>query len=501
MDTPKCCSSGSSRRVSLKFRGAAKRRVHLLVTILIMTAVTLAFSLQGYAQCKSVTTKRGVKCANPDARCNEGYGNGRCINLSDGECQCSADTPPPPVQGVYEPMYYILALVYAPPGCTSTPSLKCGTQSMVDYQQGSSNGTKTSIQSSFSSSSQITANVGLDNIKGLNPFSASYGFSDTSTDTTTETISKSQTLEIKVQGNQDGVNHDQDFFYILLNPAIGVSIQGTNAQWNMGYWGPSALWYQIYVSELKDPSSMPPAVATQLQQLGFTNTDYQTILSQDPFANGSTSIDPTRFIRTNTTFPYEPPPASACVNGVCTCASLSNSIKNDFQTETSTQTQSQYTVSFTAGFTIPVLGGIGLSTTDKFTWTNQSSKANSTDASQTATAVVSCPSTSYTGAATFMAVYWDTLYGSFMFDPIEDQPASAIIHAGRVVDASGTPVRQAAVDLSYGGKTYHTYTDNNGAYRFFRYGVQPKTIAELIIGGTQQLVVVGNSVPLQTRIK
>src|SRR5512146_1490658 len=52
---------------------------------------------------------------------------------------------------------------------------------------------------------------------------------------------------------------------------------------------------------------MPPDLAKRLAARGLTADDYKTILSADPFATGSTTIDSNRFIQTSTTFPYEPP--------------------------------------------------------------------------------------------------------------------------------------------------------------------------------------------------
>ena len=52
--------------------------------------------------------------------------------------------------------------------------------------------------------------------------SANSGYTDTDSDSTSTTISKTNTLEIKATGNADGVDHDQDEFILLLNPAVGI---------------------------------------------------------------------------------------------------------------------------------------------------------------------------------------------------------------------------------------------------------------------------------------
>ena len=51
-----------------------------------------------------------------------------------------------PLVGTVFPKFYVLGLVYAPPGCTGRASQACATQSSVDYQAGSSMGTKVSTE-------------------------------------------------------------------------------------------------------------------------------------------------------------------------------------------------------------------------------------------------------------------------------------------------------------------------------------------------------------------
>src|SRR4029077_6198610 len=229
--------------------------------------------------------------------------------------------------------------------------------------------------------------------------------------------------------------------------------------------------YTLYVQWLKNPSSMPANVAQQLQKLGFTNDDFQTILAQDPFANGSTTVDPGRYAPTTYSFPYEPPlQESACNNGVCSCMAMSDSIKNQFQTDHESKSQDQYTLGFTEKVSGIDLGifSFGASSDQKFTWTSSSTTGDITDSSQTATATVACPSTTYQGP-TIMSIYWDKLFGSFLFVPtVITSPQIAMLSKGSATDASGKPVAHEKVTLLIAGKTYHTWTDNHGDYVFFR---------------------------------
>ena len=175
------------------------------------------------------------------------------------------------------------------------------------------------------------------------------------------------------------MDDDQDEFILLLNPAVGIQqvpifnsdqecISAGSLNWYFGV-NPAtlngeAVRYNLSVGELKNPQSMPVDVARQLQILEFTNADYQTILSLDPFANGSPTIDETRFFATTTSFPYEPPPQSpACNNGKCTCDSLAQSIKNDFLKDMGTSTKKEYKVGLSASLSGTLLSWIKLTGT------------------------------------------------------------------------------------------------------------------------------------------
>jgi len=343
-------------------------------------------------------------------------------------------------------------------------------------------GTKVSTQTDFSSNTNATVKVDF-TVPGVAKFEAGAsgpGYQNVSSDSTSQTVSKGQSVNISVLGNGDGVDHTQDAFILLLNPAVAVeeTQQIVNGQcgsvvahWYLGLSGSAGTeqWYVVYVEWLKDPSLIPKSVAQQLQALGFTTADYQTILSLDPFWNGSTQIDGSRFIPTINSFPYEPPLQKRdCNDGVCSCLSLSSTITNQFETDVQKQSQRQYSVDVTVKASDIDLSifSAEVSAEEKLTWTSTSTNDNIISDSQSATATVVCPSATYQGPTT-MTIYWDTLFGSFVFVPTVLTPQMMILSQGFVTDILGRSVAHEPVTLSIGRKTYHTWTNNRGEYVFF----------------------------------
>ena len=433
----------------------------------------------------------------------------RCVAACTTKCyKCQA------VTGSIYPKYYVLGLVYSPPGCSSTTAQACTTQSSVDYLAGSTMGTKNSIQHDSDQNYNLKVDLTLgggDDKATKGGIGGNTGWEKTSTDGTSTTISKSQTLEIKATGNADGVNHDQDQFLLLLNPAVVIKqpsgfdsdqtcTPGTGVTWDFALnpklaSGTAAL-YPLSVAELKHPESMSPNVAQQLKKLNFNNTDFQTILSLDPFANGATAMDPNRFLPTTLSFPYKPTASSPeCNNQTCSCMALTQGIKNELQGDVITGTKEAYKVGLSESLSA-TFGGffskLGLSADQTWTWTTTTSQDDSTDSSQTATATISCPSLNYQGP-TEMLIYWDNLFGSFMFVPtVLGSPQASILAQGTVTAVKGKSVAHQPVTLALGSKTYHTVTNSEGKYVIVGApGIARPPAGQLNVGGVRQQVTLG----------
>jgi hypothetical protein len=344
--------------------------------------------------------------------------------------------------------YYILTILYAPPGFNNGKSA-----SSVDYASTSSTGATTSLSSSFKDTFGVSASVGPDASAVMGGFTRS----ETNTDSSSIDIKKSWTYDLSVAGPPtDGIDHDKDRFYLWLNPMLTITIDpDNNLDWELGVDGPTMMIQYVEVAWLKDPSKFPPGVKRDLDAAGLTPADYATILDTDPFSYGKTDFDPNRFLPTTQSFPYEPP----------------DSANDPVPVEKYTQTN---TVTYTAGHTttvvygvsiggsihVPILGSLKLS--GAFEWTDTSSSVSTLASSQSATVTVGGPAFGYAGP-TDVLVYWDTVFNSWMFRFPNELPSLS----GAIVNRHGKSVARRPVRLSGQSHAFGTVTDSKGQYRFY----------------------------------
>jgi PQQ-like domain len=365
-----------------------------------------------------------------------------------------------PLTGALRPRYHVLTVVYAPPGTNGGKST-----SSVDYGSGSSTGTTTSVSKSFKWGLDVSASISIP----ISPavalgLSGDFNYSSTNTDSESIEIKKTNNFDIKVQGpGADGIDHNHDLFYLWLNPLLNVTIDPeNNLAWELGVDGPDMVIQYVYVSWLKNPSSIPPGVKQLLDSAGLTLDDYATILGLNPFASGATVIDPNRYTAIPQSFPYEPPFSTTDPVPVQTY-SLQSSL---------TYTSGQATV-ITYGVSVGVSasspdGGDkdkdkgSLKVTGTFAWTNSSSSSTSNVSSESASVAIGGPAFGYTGA-TDVLVYLDGVYNSFMFA----FPTELPVASGTLTDSLGKPVAHKLVTLAVGAARLSTYSDAKGGYRFY----------------------------------
>jgi len=353
------------------------------------------------------------------------------------------------------PAYQILTVVYAPPGTNGGKST-----SEVDYSTGSSTGTTTSTSSSFKDGIDVSATVTAGPITA----NADFNFSKTTTDSSSVECKKSESYDIKLNGPAaDGINHDDDIFYLWLNPILYVTVdRKNNVNWELGIDGPPPMEIQwVSVAGLKNPNNpnlMSPGTKKLLDAAGLAQSDYANILSTNPLASGPSAIDLNRYWPLTQSFPYEPP-IQASDPVPTETYTVQNSVTN-----TSTHTEEvQYgvSVSVSAGLKEPF--SLSLKVTESFQWTNTNSQSQQTESSQSASVTIGGPAFGYTGPTDLLA-YWDSVYSTFMF-AFPSSPPSA---TGLIVDQLGKPVAHKPVTLAVGTNTLTGFTDSKGEYRFYQ---------------------------------
>ena len=410
----------------------------------------------------------GINAANPAcAMCQDGAeascviggkaGTKECIMGHWGPCIANP-VPETPVSGTLQPKYYILAVIYAPPGTQGG-----GSKSSVAYGSGSTTGSTVSSSSSFKQNYSVSVSAEAGFLGNGGEVGASFSYGRNSSNSQSLEIKKTSTHEISVTGpSTDGIDHDRDLIYLWLNPKINLRFTATQAVWGLGNNSLVDIQY-VYVGWLKNPSLIPSGVAQRLQAYGITTADYAEMLKADPFANGETSIDPERFQTDtlHTTFPYEPPfapdepvPLMKFTAVYSDTAFSSSSLQKEYSVG--------LTISGSASF-------IGLAKTkfknqNTWTWTNTSTSSTSTGTSESASVTVAGPSYGYTGP-TDMVVYYDVLYKTFLFAPIETTLPLAL--SGSVENTSGELLSGKEVVVMANGTLYRTFTNAKGEYRIF----------------------------------
>jgi hypothetical protein len=172
-------------------------------------------------------------------------------------------------------------------------------------------------------------------------------------------------------------------------------------------------------------------VARELTEHGLGSSEFHQILEADPFWQQGTaaSIDTARFKSIATTFPYERP-YSATDMAMTSTFSVTNESMN---TNTRSIDQSYGVgLSIEGGFAFTKSLKASLKDESTWTWTDSTETAGSSDTTQTATVSVGGPSFGYTGSTSDIAVYYDSLFKTFMFAPVLDTGVSV---GGLVVEA------------------------------------------------------------------
>lgn len=380
--------------------------------------------------------------------------------------------------GRIRPDYLILTVVYAPPGSSS--GVAGMGASSVDYSNQSATGSAVSVQQSWTNKLDIDGTFSGGAFGDDASLELDFSTSSDKTDKNEVDITKTTKGEIKISGPAvDGVDHDNDRIYLLLNPVVTLTQTKTSASWVLGVDGPQELINYVEVGWLKNPANMPPGVQSALRAAGITPDVYPTIMKVDPFATGSTPIDPARFVELSEGFPFEPVSTATATPGNTT-----GTFTNDTKYVSSIVNTATFGVAVTVTAKVDaVFASLALKVSDAFTYTHQKGVLNSNEIVQSAAFTIAQPAFGYTGGS-YVFVYWDSVFQTFMFSIPPSPPTSEdVILTGTITDAGGQPARGRLVTLTVDGKSFRTVTNGAGVYKLYSY----KKKGRLSEAGTLQI--------------
>jgi len=446
--------------------------------------------------------------------------------------------------------FIVTDVIYAPPGCTlgsGANSYNCQPISSVTYSGSRAGSMQLSIESGLANGDSVTATDRASTVGDVAPLTQSFtaGYTTTvtlgSSVTFSKTSSYSQTwgTNKSVPLGNDGFNHEQDLINAELDAgAIFATWQNPFSSQQIVAWAPGhsasapAIIQPFTVSELRcavlhypwhtvgqyfqnqhyralvtlhdsttgavipcqsmDPNLYHHLVASRpAGGLGFKIRDFYQMLTADEYwgsaYNPITSVDRSRYTPEATLNPF---PYDSAINlggsnwqcptgltqGVTNQTIQSNSLKDSFKYDTS------YTVS--AG------NPTFLSDKETMTWTNTVSQENKQTNTKSVSVSIGCASPAWgQNLSNFLYVYpyFDALFGDYLlaggfFSP----PAEKAFFNGLVIDSSGKALSQVKLELSFDGKTFDAFSDEDGQFHFYNYsGKEPNdsTSAELSVPG------------------
>ena len=329
--------------------------------------------------------------------------------------------------GTVNPRYVVLALGYAQPGSKSSVSYGSSTQA----------GTSTEIDGSYSNATSVAVTLAFGKTDNGFKIGTTNSLTQEKDTSDTITVNKSSAQNISIPGVEtsgvaapfDGINHDYDWVYLWLNPAIIVQQVAPNGlpnavQWSGYTFDPNddvsgtEVIGPIYMTWLKNPAMMPPGTADRLARAwagpnqGLTTTDFNNILALDPFSAGSSNIDPARFtVVGGQPFSYEPPFQGGTPSSVT--FPLTYTATSSEGLGSSTTRSVAFTLSTSATFFANFLNRSTLDT-ETLTWVDKAKSTTNATTTQSASMTLVGPSAGYQGP-TEVQLYQDNIYGTFMF--------------------------------------------------------------------------------------
>jgi hypothetical protein len=351
--------------------------------------------------------------------------------------------------------YLVVSVVYAPPGTNGGHSA-----SSVSYSSGTTTATTTSASQTFKATNSLS--LSAEGIFGAIGASDTYTFSISNIDSQSLVISKAKTGNFTRPGpGADGINHDEDIIYVVLNPTVNLALSPSSVSWTPIGSAKTPIPLAVNWLNGHDPN-MPADIASALQSAGITAADYANILARDPFTDPSYTVDPNRFSYQTSFYylaPLSPndPVLTSTINLTDTSASTTgNEVDDTYSVALSLSVSSGDLFDFAKAT---------LKDTNSWEWTNKTSRSTTNTSTQAAIATIGGPAYGYNGLSQ-CDVYVDTIYHTFAFMLVPAGSRDSTLE-GKVVDPGGAPIAGAPVTLIENGYRHPTLTNAMGEYVFY----------------------------------
>jgi len=381
------------------------------------------------------------------------------------DCQDKQNPQKPMAQGTFRPRYYLITILYAPPGNLSEAS----------YASGSSTGAKSEI---------TTTNAGGFSIQESSTFiDIGFGFQIGSKDGHSLETKKETTQTLSLQSQADALNHLKDMFYIWTNPQVDLQqTAGNSATVSLrARDGEAVTIVNLTAEELQDPTKIPSTKKQALSNL--KSEDYQAILSFDPYVTG-TAIAPSRYFKVGTLQIDGPDQTGDPISG------QGIKISTEEIAGIISGSTDKIDLSVLVGIEIDFIGKAGLKVGGTYEWEYDKSKEDTTGQTQEIELKLASSTVGYHDV---IDVYFDSVFQSFSYASrtagLIKAEASAL--SGTVTDNSGKPVMNERVFVTLPDGTKRTVLTNaRGIYRVF--DVPKNSIATIQFGTLKRQAKVGS---------
>jgi hypothetical protein len=382
-------------------------------------------------------------------------------------CVCGKATCPTPVKYgtyIFQPAFYVLSLLYAPPG----------TASSVAFNNTNNEGTTSTVASSFGQG--LSAQVGT--TIGGGTVSASFGITETSGSSTQFSATSTNSTGAQLVSTSDAIDHTQDRFFLWINPLVTITQTGPRtAKYAVATVNGAPMnVIDISLAEARNPSLIPAAKLGPQTLHGITMpglsalqaSDFATIAAMDKVTSiTSAPTDTKRYVYLRT-LPLEGPD-SAGMDPVRNMTAISDGASITSFTMESSNVTTSLTVSAKVGLegVFTVNGGI----TGTLTWMNSTSRGDSSGITNQVNLTLGTPKA---GCDENVDVYTDLLFHTMAYvtaaptcAPIKSRPGSATppVLVGVLQSPSGQPVPHENVTVTLpNGVVRKILTDSKGRY-------------------------------------